>query len=257
MVLFGVYEWTQPQLKKVYPTDSVFDTAFGLLKPQFLQIWGRTNPTYVSMHIYTNMYIYIYIYIHTQHMYISEYVYSGFNPSQNLKTMSQMELLIPCRIGCASFNSFDQWGAFPIHHRFTYTLIFNEYHSGVTRMISTIVRPNIYWIYTYIYIYLSIYTNGSWPWAVKTFPAANLFLRQPCVNQVALWGLTHCCVKPTRLHLHGWHSWFSTYQKKKVGVCVWQSYMTWKIVHVYGMYIHSSWVYFKDLYRYVYVRTCA
>ena len=155
MVLFGVYEWTQPQLKKVYPTDSVFDTAFGLLKPQFLQIWGRTNPTYVSMHIYTNMYIYIYI--HTQHMYISEYVYSGFNPSQNLKTMSQMELLIPCRIGCASFNSFDQWGAFPIHHRFTYTLIFNEYHSGVTRMISTIVRPNIYWIYTYIYISIYLY----------------------------------------------------------------------------------------------------
>jgi hypothetical protein len=82
--------------------------------------------------------------------------------------------------------------------------------------ISTIVRPNIYWIYTYIYIY----TNGSWPWAVKTFPAANLFLRQPCVNQVAIWGLTHCCVNPTRLHLHGWHSWFSTYQKKSRCMCI-------------------------------------
>ena len=109
------------------------------------------------MYLCISIQICIYIYIHTQHMYISEYVYSGFNPSQNLKTMSQMELLIPCRIGCASFNSFDQWGAFPIHHRFTYTLIFNEYHSGVTRMISTIVRPNIYWIYTYISISIYLY----------------------------------------------------------------------------------------------------
>ena len=111
------------------------------------------------MHLYISIQIcvYIYTYIHTQHMYISEYVYSGFNPSQNVKTMSQMELLIPCRIGCASFNSFDQWGAFPIHHRFTYTLILNEYHSEVTRMISTIVRPNIYWIYTFTYIYIYIY----------------------------------------------------------------------------------------------------
>jgi len=116
----------------VWPSETTVSTDLGKNQPN------------VCIYAYLYKYVYIYIYIHTQHMYISEYVYSGFNPSQNLKTMSQMELLIPCRIGCASFNSFDQWGAFPIHHRFTYTLIFNEYHSGVTRMISTIVRPNIY-----------------------------------------------------------------------------------------------------------------
>ena len=60
----------------VWPSETTVSTDLGKNQPN------------VCIYAYLYKYVYIYIYIHTQHMYISEYVYSGFNPSQNLKTMS-------------------------------------------------------------------------------------------------------------------------------------------------------------------------
>ena len=145
MVLFGVYEWTQPQLKKVYPTDSVFDTAFGLLKPQFLQIWGRTNPTYVSMHIYTNMYIYIYTYILSICIYLSMCIVGSTHLKISklwVKWSSSYHVESVAPASTASTNGVP----FPF--------IIGLHIPWISQWgyISTIVRPNIYWIYTYIYI---------------------------------------------------------------------------------------------------------